>query len=370
MFFKDNVPFLGVRRAFLAMLVILFMGQPRSQAMNIVLTYDGSITSLTNAAQVEAAINTAAHVLEALYTNNITVNIGMHFTNNISLGESGFGGPAGMLYSDITSALRGARSTLEDSNSVASLPASDPTGSESWWVPTAEAKGLGGLFGISVNDPSSDGDVWFASTVNYALNVTNRAVGGQFDLISVAEHEISEVLGRAFSLDDPAGNGYIPFDLFRFTGSGTRSFNANDTGVYFSINNGVTNLKNFHANPSTGDVQDWATYSPADSYDAGISSGQEGFLSYADLTAVDILGYKLSFIPPKLSGARMANGTMQLTFTNVTGLNFSILACTNVAMPLASWTVLGMPTESPAGQYQFVDSSTTNKTRFYRVKLN
>jgi hypothetical protein len=60
---------------------------------------------------------------------------------------------------------------------------------------------------------------------------------------------------------------------------------------------------------------------------------------------------------------------MQLTFTNVTGLNFSILASTNLTTAVANWTVLGMPTESPAGQYQFVDSI-TNKTRFYRVRLN
>ena len=39
-------------------------------------------------------------------------------------------------------------------------------------------------------------------------------------------------------------------------------------------------------------------------------------------------------------------------------------------LPLSSWTVLGAPTEAPAGQYQFTDSQTTNNPqRFYRVVL-
>ena len=65
----------------------------------------------------------------------------------------------------------------------------------------------------------------------------------------------------------------------------------------------------------------------------------------------------------------LANGTFQITFTNAPGLGFEVLASTNIALSVTNWTVLGAPTESPAGQYQFIDSAASNQQRFYRVKL-
>ncbi len=308
---------------------MLSIGPRSTDAMIINLTYDSSITGLGNAAQVESAINLAAQVLEVLYTNNIAVNITASFSSSVGLGESQFGLTGNPSYAQVTNFLRAARTTLADSNSVASLPASDPTSGGTWWIPDAEAKALGGVFGIATNDPASDGNVLFASTVTNALNPTNRGVSGQFDLTSVAEHEMTEVLGRSSGLKSIDGNGYVPYDLFRFTSSGTRTVNPNDTGVYFSVNNGVTALKSFNSTPGE-DLQDCITYSPNDSYDASLTSGQEGFLSYADLTALDVIGYNLNYHPPKLSALRMAGGKMQLMFTNVTGLNYSVLASTNL----------------------------------------
>lgn len=66
---------------------------------------------------------------------------------------------------------------------------------------------------------------------------------------------------------------------------------------------------------------------------------------------------------------RLVGGSIQFAFTNVPGATFTVLATTNVAKPLNTWTVLGNATESPAGSYQFTDSqSATNPARYYRVR--
>ena len=65
---------------------------------------------------------------------------------------------------------------------------------------------------------------------------------------------------------------------------------------------------------------------------------------------------------------RLIDGSFSFSFTNIAGANFTVLASTNVSLPLASWTSLGSPTESPAGTYQFTDTQATNNVRrFYRV---
>jgi hypothetical protein len=92
-------------------------------------------------------------------------------------------------------------------------------------------------------------------------------------------------------------------------------------------------------------------------------------LTAADLTSVDIVGYKLNFIPPRLKVRLPGDGSCQLNFTNVTGLDFSILASTNLTLSTTNWTVLGPPTENSLGQYQFTDPA-PGATRYYRVRLN
>ena len=352
------------------MLLAMFVGTLPATALTFNVTFDSSITSLPNAAQVEAAFTDATQVFQNLYTNVITVNLTVYFSSSVGLGQSGTqltGNPA---YSDLVNALSAASTTVADSNAVASLPASDPTGSGTWWIPRAEAKALGSIGGfvyVAPDDPGQDGSVYFASTVNYAFNPTNRAVAGDYDFIAVAEHEISEVLGRGAGLGTISG-GYVPYDLFRFTSSGVRSLNTNDSGVYFSVDNGVTSLKAFNP-PGGGDLQDWQMSSPADAYDAFLVAGHKAVLSSADLTALDILGYNLNFAPPHLTGAKLTNGTFQITFTNTPGAGFVVQASTNISLSVSNWTVLGAPTESPVGQYRYIDSSAGSQQRFYRVSL-
>jgi hypothetical protein len=76
---------------------------------------------------------------------------------------------------------------------------------------------------------------------------------------------------------------------------------------------------------------------------------------------------------PTIAGSTMSmDGTFSFTFTNMPGNIFSVLATTNIALPLASWTEAGPATEAPAGsgQYQYVDAGagTNSQQRHYVIR--
>lgn len=352
---------------FLLLAGLVFNFVPVSRGMVINITYDATVTNLMNPAQVQPAVAAVVQWLQNQYTNPITINITVAFSSGVSLGQSSFS-LLGKTYAQVTNALNSRRVSAADFSSVASLPASDPTGSSTWYVPRAECKALG-LSGVSANDTTTDGTVTFSSTKSYTFDPTNRAVAGKFDFIGVVQHEITEVMGRAYLLNYGIG-GYSPCDLFRYTNAAARSFGTNDANVYFSVDNGVTVQKYYYGVVTSGDLQDWASSTPQDAYDAFVSSGKQSVISSADILALDVLGYNMPVNPtPLLTGARLANGSFRLNFNTLANTSFTVVATTNLALPLASWTVLGAATEFSTGAYQYTDvQASTGQQRFYRVK--
>ena len=354
----------------LCVFACLLAVQARALVFNT--TFDASVTGSANSAQIQSAFNTVTSYLQNLFTNNITINLIVYYGaagpfSGGSLGASQTQFTGTSSYATLTNALRNARTTANDSNAVASLPASDPIAGDSWWYPRAQAKALG-VLGVSPNDSSLDGEIGFSSSVTYTFDPTNRAVAGKYDFISVAFHEITEVMGRVyFNLSST----FVPYDLFRFSAPGTRTFSTTAPTVYFSVDNGVTNLRNFNPLQGSGDLTDWALSGPADSCDYSISSGKKGLFSYADLTALDIIGYKLNYTPPKLAGVKSGTNFV-VSFTNTPGTSYTMLATTNLALAVTNWTILGTNTDNGSpGQFTFTNGvPATNGFRFYRAKLN
>jgi hypothetical protein len=150
-------------------------------------------------------------------------------------------------------------------------------------------------------------------------------------------------------------NGFAPTAYFRYgTDTNYGSFSATNSLAATNTTLPVSNLIGSLAPATTYHFQLVA------SNNAGISLG-------GDLTFTTASSQPLAF---NLSGSiQSSGGAFQLTFTNLSGLGFTVLGSTNPGLPLSNWTVLGSPIESPPGQYQFTDPQATNNPQgFYRVR--
>src|SRR5262249_17954256 len=88
--------------------------------------------------------------------------------------------------------------------------------------------------------------------------------------------------------------------------------------------------------------------------------------AFADIGAVEGV-FDPAF--PLTGITKLGNGSFRFGFSNLSGPGYSILASTNVAAPLSTWSNLGAPVESPAGVFQFTDTQAPNyPKRFYHVQ--
>jgi hypothetical protein len=316
------------------------MGAAGGLVFNI--TYDSSVSSAP--AGFTSAISAVVSYYESVFNDPTTVNIdvGWGEVAGQALGSGALAESETNLglfsYSQVRTALGDAKSA-DDSPGVASLPGSDPTRGGSFVLSTADAKALG--LGTSA---SVDGYVGFSSSANYTFDPSNRAVSGAYDFIGVAEHEISEVMGRIALLGTPLGGlsrTYTALDLFRYSSPGARQLVAGNA-AYFSLDGGNTSLNNFNT-LSSGDAGDWASGGGNDSYNAFVSSGVAEPVTANDLRLMDAIGWD--------------RGTVRIdTPPVVTPTSFNITASAGQIFAAASLFTASDPDGDAITQYDFWDT--------------
>ncbi len=266
--------------------ILAFMAVDANAGLTFNTTFTGTVT-----ANEQSAFNYAANEFSSLFSNNITVNITVNGDPAVGLGGSSSyidvipntHRNTSFSYSTVSSAINiNYGSTL--------LPSTDPAPAGSvFGITTAEAKALG----LLAASTASDGTFSFNSGLSYATDPNSRAAGG-YDFIGIAEHEISEIMGRIPGLD---AQGFLtPLDLFRYTSDRVLSLDSSATGVYFSLNGGITNLQGFNSQ-SGADPQDWNGLNASDPFNAFMSPGRTYSLSAVDITTMHALGYQLTAVP-------------------------------------------------------------------------
>jgi hypothetical protein len=246
-----------------------------------------------NAAAFKAAFIVAAANFTSVYTDNIHINIsvtavagtGTLGASDTTINSVGYTALRDALFNDKTS---GDDITATGAGGSVPSTSADPVGAtHTYWVTRAQAKALG----LAADDLINDGTVTLGAGFAYDFDPSDGITGGQFDIVGVMMHEISEVMGRQGISGGTIGvdaNSYTLLDLLSYTGAGARGLGSG-AGNSFSIDNGTTLLKAFNAS-SGGDSRDWDS-GTNDTFNAFSSPGVLNPLTAVDLRTMDAIGY-------------------------------------------------------------------------------
>lgn len=240
-------------------------------ALTITPVFDDSITSSPNASSIENAINSALPFYQQNFTNPGNVQILFKMSSRLG-GEAAQSVIAYQLtrYSEYVSLLSADASANPNNTVLATALDNLSVGNQAnaIQVTNADLSALG--YTGTLTGLGSDGSIGggnYAGVISFNSNlplVFNGAVGSQqFDAVSLAQHEINEILGvggAGSSLNGVAYNNTIrPLDMYRYAAPRTPSLTTSPSAyAYFSFDGGSTNLAAFNQSPQ-GDYGDWAS---------------------------------------------------------------------------------------------------------------
>jgi hypothetical protein len=261
--------------AFAGLFVTALAAASPANALVISPTFDSSITTNANAAQIEASINSAINTIDGLYSNVVTVPVTFTYDPAAPtdlLSTSSFFN--GVTYAGYKSLLQADAAAHPLNTVLATAIAHLSSGND--------ANGASNLAVGSALVAMLTGGTALSATININSNqpfgFTQPVSPSQDDLTGGLEHELDEVLGAGgagstlnsmgttcnpSSPDfDPSNTFFCnkvgPLDLYRYSAPGTPSFSTSPSATaYLSINGGTTSLVAFNQDLD-GDMADFA----------------------------------------------------------------------------------------------------------------
>jgi len=207
------------------------------------------------------------------------------------------------------------------------------------------------------------------SLMNFTRPPTNS---DDYDLLSVAEHEIDEVLGTSSYL--PGTNLIRPIDLFRYDTNLNRTFTTNGDNAYLSAD-GTNLVARYNMDPG-GDYGDWWSVHDTNRWappgvtphtqvqDAFGAPGGIDDLGVSEFTALDILGYTLAGTTNTTATSpniTVVSGKGQITLSWPTNFNGLVVLEERTNLSSGSWAYSVSGATNPA----VVPTSLPQK--FYRL---
>jgi hypothetical protein len=272
----------------------------------IVPTFDSSITADPNAGAIEAGINAAIGRIDGDIANPVTVAITFkEGSGSLAGNQSAF---SNLGYSPYLFRLNNNQTVSPaDAMAIGSLPAGPNNPVDG----NASVTGTMALFralGIAVFPAGgAPDDIITLNTSQMNLSRVGPQNPNFFDIQALAGHEIDESLGiggngSALGLTTTGPVGVL--DLYRYSGSGARSFSTlTGAKAYFSIDGGATDLVNFNQAGGGSDYGDWGDgVTPADSLanlppvfqDAFATRNADEDVGPVELKTLDIIGWDLT----------------------------------------------------------------------------